>query len=186
MERRERSSSYLILFLFILFLLWVLLQFLSPLLFPCNSIDDLSGITGVVDNQETIETIPFPFNLVYSVGDRLCHQKAERSFFINGNQMPFCSRCTSIWLGLTIGLGFMIFYKIALDQKFFFLIVVGFVPLAIDGIGQLLNFWESTNITRLITGLLAGIVTGIAIGIIIDEIKQIYILKKQQLINKVK
>jgi len=171
---------------FIPLIIWSIIQFIAPLALPANSVDDLSGVTGISDNKEIIDSMPAPWNTVYSIGDSLCHEKAERSFFINGNQMPFCSRCTSIWLGLTIGLGFMIFYKIALDQKFFFLIVVGFVPLAIDGIGQLLNFWESTNITRLITGLLAGIVTGIAIGIIIDEIKQIYILKKQQLINKVK
>ena len=49
--------------------------------------------------------------------------------------MPFCSRCTAIWLGLAIGLGFMIFYRIKLDEKFFFILIIGIVPLVIDGIG---------------------------------------------------
>lgn len=170
MERREKSFNFIILLFFIPVLLWILLQFLAPLFIPNNTINDLSGIVGVSDNQETIEKIHFPFDFVYSCGDRLCHQKAERSFFINNNQMPFCSRCTAIWLGLTIGLGFMIFYKIELDQKFLILIIIGFVPITIDGVGQLLNLWESTNIIRFITGILIGIVTGLAIGIIIDEL----------------
>lgn len=178
MEKRERFSSLIIFLFFIIFLSWVILQFLGPIFIPNNTINDLSGLTGISDNDKIIEKIQFPFNLVYSIGDRLCHQKAERSFFINGNQMPFCSRCTAIWLGLTIGLGFMIFYKIELDRKFLILIIIGIVPIAIDGIGQLLNLWESTNIIRFLTGLLAGIITGLAIGIIIDEIKEVRVLKK--------
>jgi uncharacterized membrane protein len=169
-EKREKSFSFIIFLFFIPFLLWIILQFLSPIFLPNNSINDLSGIVGISDNQETIEKMPFPINIVYNLGDRLCHQKAERSFFINNNQMPFCSRCTAIWLGLTIGLGFMIFYKIELDEKFLILIILGFIPIALDGFGQLLHLWESTNIVRFITGLLAGIVTGLAIGIIIDEL----------------
>jgi len=170
MEKREKSFSFIIFLFFILFLLWILLQFFAPVFLPNNSVRDLSGIVGVSDNEETIEKMQFPLNIVYSFGDRLCHQKAERSFFINGNQMPFCSRCTGIWLGLAIGLGFMVFYKIVPDEKFLILIIIGIVPIAIDGFGQLLHLWESTNIVRLITGLIAGIVTGLAIGIIIDEL----------------
>jgi uncharacterized membrane protein len=177
MEKRENSFSFIIFLFFLFFLLWVVLQFIAPIFITNNNIKDLSGIVGVSDNEVIIEKIPFPFNFVYSCGDRLCHQKVDRSLSINGNQMPFCIRCTAIWLGLAIGLGLMIFYKIVLDEKFLILIIIGFVPIAIDGVGQLLNLWESTNIIRLITGLLVGIVTGLAIGIIIDELKDLKIKK---------
>jgi len=170
MKKREKSFSFIIFLFFIPFLLWIILQFSAPIFLPNNSISDLSGVVGVMDNKETTDKMLFPLNIVYICGDSLCHQKAERSFFINGNQMPFCSRCTAIWLGITIGLGFMVFFKIIPDKKFLFLIIIGFVPIAIDGVGQLLHFWESANIIRLITGLLIGIVTGLAIGIIIDEL----------------
>jgi uncharacterized membrane protein len=120
-----------------------------------------------------------PWSHIYSAGDRLCHQKADRSLFINGNQMPFCSRCTAIWLGLAIGLGFMVFFIIKLDEKFVLFIILGMVPIGIDGIGQLFGYWESTNIIRIITGLLVGIVCGISIGVIIDEIRDIIISRKK-------
>ena len=107
----------------------------------------------------------------------MCHQKSERSFFINGNQMAFCSRCTSIILGIAIGVGFMFFYKFELNDRFIFIILIGFIPVGVDGLGQLFGFWESTNLIRFITGILVGIVTGIAIGAIIDELSTIRLKK---------
>jgi len=177
MERREKPFKNLIFVLFILFSLWIILQLLAPLMLPAGSVRNLSGAVAVSDNDKLIQNMSFPWNFVYTAGDRLCHQIAERSFFINGNQMPFCARCTAIWLGLAIGLGFMVFYKIELDEKFLFAIIIGLVPIGVDGIGQLFGFWESTNIVRLATGLLAGSICGIAIGIIIDELKTLKIRK---------
>jgi uncharacterized membrane protein len=179
MERREKSSRTPILIISIFFLIWAALQFFSPLALPSNSVNDLSGLTGISDNEANLNEITAPWNLVYSCGDRLCHQKADRSFFINGNQMPFCSRCTAIWLGLPLGLGFMVFYKIELDEKLMLLIIIGILPIGIDGVGQLFSFWESTNIIRVITGFLISVVCGIAIGIIIDEIRTFKLFSKQ-------
>jgi len=150
-----------------------LLQFLVPIALPEGSINDLSGLVAVSDNEKIISDMDFPWSFVYSAGDRLCHQKADRSFFINDNQMPFCARCTAIWLGFTIGLGFMVFYVIELNGKFLFALLISLVPIGVDGVGQLFGFWESTNIIRVITGLLIGVVCGVALGIIIDEIRTI-------------
>ena len=176
MERRGKTSRTLLVF-FALFLIWSMLQFLAPLSLPSGSVEDLSGLTGILDNEASIDKMSFPWNLVYSAGDRLCHQKAERSFFINDNQMPFCSRCTAIWLGMAIGLGIMILYKIQLDEKFLIAIILGMVPIGVDGVGQLFDFWESTNVIRVMTGLLIGIICGIAIGLIIDEVSGFRIKK---------
>jgi len=172
MEKREKISRIIIVF-FALFLIWSMLQFLTPLLLPSDSVEDLSGLTGISDNEALIDKMSFPWNFIYSTGDRICHQKAERSFFINNNQMPFCSRCTAIWLGMAIGLGFMIFYKILLNEKFLIAFILSLVPIGIDGVGQLFNFWESINLIRVITGLIIGIVCGIAIGLIIDEVGEL-------------
>ncbi len=180
MERRERCFRNLTFVLFTLFSLWISLQFLAPLALSENSVQDLSGLVAVSDNDYTINNMDFPWSFVYSAGDRLCHQKAERSFFVNGNQMPFCSRCTAIWLGLAAGLGFMVFYRIELNERFVFAILIGLVPIGVDGVGQLLGFWESTNAIRVITGLLIGVLCGVAIGVIIDEIKTFNIFKNNK------
>jgi len=158
MERRERCFRNLTFVLFTLFSLWISLQFLAPLALSENSVQDLSGLVAVSDNDYTINNMDFPWSFVYSAGDRLCHQKAERSFFVNGNQMPFCSRCTAIWLGLAVGLGFMVFYRIELNERFVFAI----------------------NTIRVITGLLIGVLCGVAIGVILDEIKTLNIFKNNK------
>jgi len=177
MQRRAKCFRSIIFVFFIFFSLWILLQFLAPLVLPKGSVSDLSGLVAVSDNEDAINNMDFPWNFVYSAGDRLCHQKAERSFFINENEMPFCSRCTAIWLGIAIGLGFMVLYTIELNEKFLFAIIISLVPIGVDGVGQLFGFWESTNIIRVTTGILIGLACGVALGVIVDEIKTIHVFK---------
>jgi uncharacterized membrane protein len=98
--------------------------------------------------------------------------------FLNGNEMPFCTRCTAIWLGLAIGLGFMVVYTIELNEKFFIAIILALLPIGVDGIGQLFGFWESTNIVRILTGLPAGMICGVALGIIFDELRSLHFFNK--------
>ena len=181
MKRREKSSKVTIVIsiIFLLFFIWILLQFLAPIALPYKSVSELDGTTGFIDNQEKINNMTAPWDSIYGCGDRLCHQKEDRSFSINGNEMPFCARCTAIWLGLVIGLGFMIFYKINLDEKFIILIFIGLFPIGIDSFGQLFRLWESNNIIRVITGVLTGFICGLAIGIIIDEFRDIFISRKK-------
>jgi uncharacterized membrane protein len=170
MRKKERFSKIITFIFFIFFSIWIIIQFIAPIIIPSNSIDNLSGITGIYDNNENIDDISFPINLIYSTGDFFCHQKSDRSLYINGNQMPFCSRCTAIWLGISLGLGFMVLYSLSLNNKFLILIIMGILPLGIDGLGQLIGFWESTNPIRILTGLITGLICGLAIGVIIDEL----------------
>jgi len=177
MKPRKNRMKNLIFVFFIFFSIWVLLQFLAPFVLPADSVSDLSGVVGFSDNDQVTGSMSFPWNVIYTSGDRLCHQQADRSLFLNGNEMPFCTRCTAIWFGIVLGLGFMVFFKIELNEKFVAIILLGLIPIGIDGVGQLLGFWESTNLIRFITGLLAGVLCGVAIGVIIDEIKTIQIDK---------
>jgi uncharacterized membrane protein len=179
MEKREKYSKLVFFIFFIPFFIFSLLQFIAPIALPKGSVNNLDGISAISDNENVINKMPAPWNFIYSAGDRLCHQKADRSFFINDNQMPFCARCVAIFLGITIGIGFMIFFRLQLDLKFLLLLLMGFIPIGIDGIGQQMGFWESNNLIRLITGLLIGIVSGITISIIIDEISEMFINRKK-------
>ena len=179
MERREKVSKIGGLF-FLCFLCFVLLQFISPLALPTATLTDLSGSTMFLDRPEEEHTIPFPFSITYSLGDILCHQKASRSLFINQNQLPFCSRCTAIWIGVAIGLFLSLFLKINLTPRFLGIFLICLLPLAIDGFGQLLGFWESTNLIRILTGFPAGFASGVAIYSIIDEIHWETVLKNKR------
>jgi uncharacterized membrane protein len=173
MKRRAKWFPRLLFLLFILSSLWIGLQFLAPFVLPTGSVPDLSGVVGVADNEHITGNMSFPWNVFYSSGDRLCHQQASRSLFFNGNQMPFCTRCTAIWLGIAVGLGFILIYTIELTGGFLAILLISLIPIGVDGLGQLLGFWESTNVVRFLTGLPAGIICGVAIGVIIDESKEL-------------
>jgi hypothetical protein len=49
-------------------------------------------------------------------------------------------------------------------------LLIALIPIAIDGVGQLLDYWESTNLIRFITGGLCGLVVGIALGFMLREV----------------
>jgi uncharacterized membrane protein len=136
----------------------------------------LSGLTVIADNNDITEIMPFPANIIYTIGDRFCHQQSDRSLFLNGNQMPFCSRCTAIWIGSTIALSIFCFFTVSLDERLILYLIFSLIPLGIDGIGQLFGLWDSTNIIRILTGLIAGIGFGMAIGVLINEIRSSVIL----------
>ena len=179
MERREKASKLhflLVIFLFV----FVILQMVAPLVHPKGSLTNLSGMTMVIDNDGLWDDLAQPWSTVYFTGDFLCHTKASRSFILNQNQLPFCARCTAIWVGLVAGLGIMVVYQIKNQYLFLtaFLISIGF--LGVDGVGQLLGFWESTNVLRALTGAFVGLFTGLAIGLVVDEFRNIEIKKKEK------
>jgi uncharacterized membrane protein len=151
------------LIVFLVSFLWSIGMILAPLTLPANSLDDLSGSVGKVENQDITDDMNPYAKFYYESGDFNCHTKSERSFFVNGNQMPFCARDVAIFFGLTIGLAIALFF--VFEIKWWWLIG-GLVPIGIDGTVQLVTSYESNNAFRLITGVLAGLVSAFALGYI--------------------
>ncbi|NPA76079.1 MAG: DUF2085 domain-containing protein [Euryarchaeota archaeon] len=153
---RKEKQNILAYIPFILAFIWVVLLFISPALMPPNSIYlGNNGKVSIPDNTPYINAhIHNPvFHAVYISGDYMCHQHADRSFFINGNQMPYCARCTGIFLGLAFGLFLAAYFRVRMGFLLYFLILI---PMALDGGIQLITSYESTNLTRIITGMLVG------------------------------
>lgn len=94
-------------------------------------------------------------------GSAVCHQMAERSFFWGSCQSPLCARCTAIEGGIVLG---VIFLWLAgrkdgnrpFSPSGMVLAALSFLPIAIDGVGSYLGFWQSNNLLRVLTGALAG------------------------------
>ena len=83
----------------------------------------------------------------------MCHQKPERSFFINGKQFPLCARCTGILAGYFIG----IFIALITGCKHYLSYLFLIIPMIADGGIQLIFKRESNNLRRFITGIMGGI-----------------------------
>lgn len=190
---------------------FLLMFFISPLMLPEGSVPELSGRANAVDymNEESwgnsdhyeggsvghnqsshggsfawSELNPV-FGLIYAFGDINCHQKHDRSWTINENQMPVCARDVGIFMGFFMGALFFrmrgynrwtvrdsflsvfdddsvksVYLNDSRLRLMLLFLALGIVPMAVDGFTQLLTVYESTNIIRVITGFMAGFVLG--------------------------
>jgi len=103
------------------------------------------------------------------VGYAICHQIAERSFHIAGQQLPLCARCTGIYMGVLTGFTLMTLWgrrrAAGLPPTPITLTLVAFIIiLGVDGINSYLTFfpnlphlYKPQNWLRLTTGTLEGI-----------------------------
>ena len=94
----------------------------------------------------------------------ICHQRPERCFSISGKPMSICSRCLGFYLGLVVGLFLpIVIAKIMLidGNTLLLIMLISLIPMALDGLTQLLGLRHSNNTLRFITGFLAGVVLGL-------------------------
>jgi uncharacterized membrane protein len=157
----------------ILISIWAGLMWVTPYMAEEGTLRDLDGIVGYRDHNETFEDLPGVARWMYRSGDSQCHQRDSRTIILNGNEMPFCARDVAIYTLMAIGLAITVFPRMPYHDRITDIkwpwIVVGLVPIGIDGTGQLLDFWESTNPLRFLTGGLCGFVVGIALGFMLRE-----------------
>uniref|UniRef100_UPI00293DA367 DUF2085 domain-containing protein n=1 Tax=Clostridium TaxID=1485 RepID=UPI00293DA367 len=83
---------------------------------------------------------------------KTCHQKNDRSFFINNYQFPICARCTGLLIGYILGIICLLFnFKLSTLLSSIFIVIM-----FIDWFFQHKEILYSTNKRRLLTGLLCG------------------------------
>ncbi|MBT60268.1 MAG: hypothetical protein CMA63_01780 [Euryarchaeota archaeon] len=208
-RRRERKVG---LWVFGISFFFLISFFLVPLLQPTGSIPDLGAranaldyatIDGPFSNGNTPASLahehddgtlhyhePFAWSeldpysaFMYMFGDLNCHNKHERTWQINGNQMPVCTRDVGIFFGLAVG--GLVFSRYGHNRwtlrdtslsilpdtwvatiyrkNYRTYAWLGFslllcLPLVIDGFTQLLTQYESNNFTRPLTGVPFGAV----------------------------
>jgi len=95
---------------------------------------------------------------IYRAFATICHQRPDRSFFIDGHKLAVCSRCTGIYAGFLFAL---LIYPLVRslrristpDRKW---LLLATLPLAIDFSLTFFGIWENTHTSRLLTGLLLG------------------------------
>jgi uncharacterized membrane protein len=95
---------------------------------------------------------------IYHAFAPLCHQRPDRSYFIEGHQFAVCSRCTGIYAGFAFTLLLYPLFRslrnTATPPRT--LLILAALPLAIDFSLTFFGFWENTHTSRLLTGMLLG------------------------------
>lgn len=139
---------------------------IAPLALPNDSIGGLDGSIGSLDHGEDLDDVPWPQRAIYLLGDINCHQQDDRSFDLNGNQMPFCARDLGLLAGAVLGLAAFVLLGRKVPWTWFLVLLV---PMALDGVVQAITDYESSNIVRLFTGAIAGLAAGYGAGTLIDD-----------------
>lgn len=151
----------------------------------------IDGRANVIDRTSYYEDLPPLQKAAYWFGDFNCHNNNSRSYSLNGNQMPMCSRDLGIFTGASIGLlGALLFatpfptvretffapfprvirQRVLSETKwlvaFALILVVLFIgPIAWDGITQsILGLRVSFNTLRVTTGILFGVLVAYFVG----------------------
>ena len=90
-----------------------------------------------------------------------CHQRPDRSYFIEGHKLAVCSRCTGLYVSFAVTL---LLYPLVrslrnnIAPRRIYLIFAA-IPLGIDFSLTFFGIWENTHTSRLLTGALLGTVS---------------------------
>ena len=96
--------------------------------------------------------------VIYRAFAVLCHQRPDRSYFIDGHKLAVCSRCTGIYAGFVFTL---LLYPLIRSLRTTTAppprwLLLAAVPLGIDFSLTFFGIWENTHTSRLLTGVLLG------------------------------
>jgi uncharacterized membrane protein len=108
------------------------------------------------------------FTFIFLIGSVICHQWPERSFFVDGHQLPVCARCTGLYLSGALGLIGWIGFKvargwrpIAIDpRRAARLIVIAAIPTAVSLASGAIGMWDGSNVTRALLAIPLGASAG--------------------------
>jgi uncharacterized membrane protein len=81
----------------------------------------------------------------------VCHQRAERSFFLFGGSIAVCARCLGIYLGATMGLSVHVSRRVAMR-----LLIAVAAMSAADWLAELTNLHGNWMLVRFAMGIALG------------------------------
>ena len=101
------------------------------------------------------QSTPWIFQWQHQTFYSLCHQIADRSFWINGQPMAVCSRCIGIYSGFLFGWLLLPVLSLINSMRLTYIKkIVVFVLLfnLIDAVGNFFGLWHNTLISRTVLG----------------------------------
>ena len=78
----------------------LILNLAAPLMAPYGTFTGLDGLPASIDHGWQDHGLA---GVMYLLGDVFCHQEMDRSFILNGSQLPICIRDIGILAGAVAG-----------------------------------------------------------------------------------
>ena len=116
-------------------------------------------------------------DFIYAVGSVICHQLPDRSFFLNGRQLPVCARCTGLYLGGAAGVLGWCAWKISRGWRPISMppraairtVAVAAVPTAITVATAITGLWDGSNVTRALLAVPLGATAGAVVAAVFTK-----------------
>jgi len=110
--------------------------------------------------------------IIYATGGLICHQRPERSFFLDGHQLPVCARCTGVYLSAAGGIVGWLALKIGrrwgslpfdpgLAKR---MVLIAAIPTAVSFAAGVLGVWDGSNVTRAMLAIPFGASAGAVVA----------------------
>jgi uncharacterized membrane protein len=105
---------------------------------------------------------------IFAIGSVICHQLPERSFFLDGRQLPVCARCTGLYLSGAAGLVGWWAAKFLRGWRpqpvpprpAVTLLLAVATPTVASYLSGVLGVWDGSNITRALLAVPLGVAAG--------------------------
>ena len=100
---------------------------------------------------------------LYLFGSFICHQIAERSFHIDGAQLPVCARCVGIYAGAAAG---AVAATVGRPRRFrnaALVVALAAVPTVLTLVVEWAGVWVPSNVARALAGAIFGIILAVVI-----------------------
>ena len=116
-----------------------------------------------------------PVAVVYAGASRFCHQRPERSFHLDGAQMPVCARCAGLYLSGAAGalLAWLPFFRVPARRSFSeggkaeatvlnpkVALAIAALPTALTWTLEFAGIMAFSNASRALAALPLGVVAG--------------------------
>jgi uncharacterized membrane protein len=94
---------------------------------------------------------------VFPAGHFICHQRADRSFFVNGHQMPVCARCTGLYAGAAIAGPLALIFAVSITSRRSRAILgVAALPTLLTWMLEFAGLVPFSNVSRFVAALPLG------------------------------
>lgn len=95
--------------------------------------------------------------VVYATGARICHQRPDRSFWIHGQSMPVCARCTGLYASAALAAPLALFLAAGLSgRRARYLVTAAALPTIISWGLEMAGLVHPPNMVRAIAALPLG------------------------------
>lgn len=121
---------------------------------------------------------------VFAAGSVVCHQLPERSFFLDGRQLPVCARCTGLYLSAAAGLAGWLAVKLLRGWRppafaarktsggatarqarwAMALLLIAAAPTVVSYLTGVLGVWDGSNAVRAVLAVPLGVVAGAVVA----------------------